>query len=180
MARELGTDTHRARLHRCRQRSGALRGRAAHAGARTRDHRAGARRAPSSVKKSSITCRARNLPVPPHGAAYSINRGLWGVTHRRHRDADLARQHSRTTPGCSRSDAFDEAARGRNDHVMHFEHGVPGRPRRTNAHAAVEVIEQSRDTGRARSASAAAFTWATPSSAPRAASHSRRRRPKCC
>ena len=22
----------------------------------------------------------RNLPVPPHGAAYSINRGLWGVT----------------------------------------------------------------------------------------------------
>jgi argininosuccinate synthase len=23
---------------------------------------------------------ARNLPVPPHGAAYSINRGLWGVT----------------------------------------------------------------------------------------------------
>jgi len=24
--------------------------------------------------------RARNLPVPPFGAAYSINRGLWGVT----------------------------------------------------------------------------------------------------
>jgi argininosuccinate synthase len=24
--------------------------------------------------------RARGLPVPPHGAAYSINRGLWGVT----------------------------------------------------------------------------------------------------
>jgi argininosuccinate synthase len=24
--------------------------------------------------------QARNLPVPPHGAAYSINRGLWGVT----------------------------------------------------------------------------------------------------
>jgi argininosuccinate synthase len=23
---------------------------------------------------------ARNLPVPPHGAAYSTNRGLWGVT----------------------------------------------------------------------------------------------------
>jgi argininosuccinate synthase len=24
--------------------------------------------------------QSRNLPVPPHGAAYSINRGLWGVT----------------------------------------------------------------------------------------------------
>lgn len=24
--------------------------------------------------------QARKLPVPPHGAAYSINRGLWGVT----------------------------------------------------------------------------------------------------
>jgi argininosuccinate synthase len=24
--------------------------------------------------------QARNLPVPPYGAAYSINRGLWGVT----------------------------------------------------------------------------------------------------
>ncbi len=24
--------------------------------------------------------QARGLPVPPHGAAYSINRGLWGVT----------------------------------------------------------------------------------------------------
>jgi argininosuccinate synthase len=24
--------------------------------------------------------QARNLPIPPHGAAYSINRGLWGVT----------------------------------------------------------------------------------------------------
>jgi len=24
--------------------------------------------------------RERHLPVPPHGAAYSINRGLWGVT----------------------------------------------------------------------------------------------------
>ncbi|MDR2214914.1 MAG: argininosuccinate synthase [Nevskiaceae bacterium] len=24
--------------------------------------------------------KARNLPIPPHGAAYSINRGLWGVT----------------------------------------------------------------------------------------------------
>jgi argininosuccinate synthase len=23
---------------------------------------------------------ARNMPIPPHGAAYSINRGLWGVT----------------------------------------------------------------------------------------------------
>jgi len=24
--------------------------------------------------------QARNMPIPPHGAAYSINRGLWGVT----------------------------------------------------------------------------------------------------
>jgi len=24
--------------------------------------------------------KARNLPIPPYGAAYSINRGLWGVT----------------------------------------------------------------------------------------------------
>ncbi len=33
-----------------------------------------------SRKEELEFLNARNMPIPPHGAAYSINRGLWGVT----------------------------------------------------------------------------------------------------
>ena len=69
----------RARLHRRGQRPGALRSRAAHARAGARDPRAGAR--PAFKRPEQLEyLQARKLPVPPFGAAYSVNRGLWGVT----------------------------------------------------------------------------------------------------
>ncbi len=37
----------------------------------------------------------RGLPVPPTGARYSVNRGLWGVTIGGQRDPHLRRQHPR-------------------------------------------------------------------------------------
>ncbi len=37
----------------------------------------------------------RGLPVPPHGAAYSVNRGLWGTTIGGTRDADQRRAAAR-------------------------------------------------------------------------------------
>ncbi len=79
MARKLGTHIDRARLHGRRQRPGALRSRAAHAGAGSGGARAGARRAFKRQEELEYL-QQRKLPVPPFGAAYSINRGLWGVT----------------------------------------------------------------------------------------------------
>jgi argininosuccinate synthase len=69
----------RARLHGGRQRPGALRSRAAHAGAGPRDPRAGARPRLQAPRAARVPAGAP-LPVPPFGAAYSVNRGLWGVT----------------------------------------------------------------------------------------------------
>ena len=67
--------------------------------------------------------QARNLPVPPHGAAYSINRGLWGVT--------IGGTETLTSKGSIPEDAwvlsrnaFSEPARPAH-HTVHFEHGVP-------------------------------------------------------
>ena len=45
------------------------------------------------------------------GAAYSVNRGLWGVTIGGTGDAHLRGQHSRGAPGCSR--ATPSASRAR-------------------------------------------------------------------
>ena len=42
------------------------------------------------------------LPIPPFGAAYSVNRGLVGRHHRRQGDPDLGGQHSRFERGCCR------------------------------------------------------------------------------
>ena len=68
------------RLHRGGQRPGALRGGAAHA--RSRASRSWRRCATSRARAPSRwpTSRSAGLPVPAHGAAYSVNRGLWGVT----------------------------------------------------------------------------------------------------
>jgi argininosuccinate synthase len=66
---------------------------------------------------------ARNLPVPPHGAAYSINRGLWGVT--------IGGTETLTSKGSIpesawvlSKDAFDKPASPQH-HVIRFEQGRP-------------------------------------------------------
>ena len=66
---------------------------------------------------------ARQLPVPPHGAAYSINRGLWGVS--------IGGKETLTSQGSIPDDAWvlskdaftQPKAPAR--HVIHFEQGVP-------------------------------------------------------
>ena len=66
---------------------------------------------------------ARNLPVPPHGAAYSINRGLWGVS--------IGGKETLTSQGSIPDDAWvlsknaftQPKAPAR--HSIHFEKGVP-------------------------------------------------------
>lgn len=66
---------------------------------------------------------ARGLPVPPHGAAYSINRGLWGVS--------IGGKETLTSQGSIPDDAWvlskdaftQPKAPAR--HVIHFEKGVP-------------------------------------------------------
>jgi argininosuccinate synthase len=66
---------------------------------------------------------ARGLPVPPHGAAYSINRGLWGVT--------IGGRETLTSGGPLPEEAwvlsrgvFDSPAVSER-HVVAFERGVP-------------------------------------------------------
>jgi argininosuccinate synthase len=82
---------------------------------------------------------ARKLPVPPHGAAYSINRGLWGVT--------IGGTETLTSKGSIpdsawvlSKDAFDKPAMPQHHHI-HFE---KGRPVGINGKAMspVEVIER--------------------------------------
>jgi argininosuccinate synthase len=66
---------------------------------------------------------ARKLPVPPHGAAYSINRGLWGVT--------IGGTETLTSKGSIpdsawvlSKDAFDKPAMPQHHHIR-FEKGRP-------------------------------------------------------
>jgi argininosuccinate synthase len=82
--------------------------------------------------------QARNLPVPPHGAAYSINRGLWGVS--------IGGKETLTSQGSIPDDAWvlsrDAFTKPREAerHVIQFEHGVPcGLDGRTLT--PIEVIE---------------------------------------
>ena len=66
---------------------------------------------------------ARQLPVPPHGAAYSINRGLWGVSIGG--KETLASQGSIPDDAWVLSkDAFSQP-KAPARHVLHFEKGVP-------------------------------------------------------
>jgi argininosuccinate synthase len=67
--------------------------------------------------------KERNLPIPPHGAAYSINRGLWGVT--------IGGTETLTSTGSIpdsawvlSKDAFDQPARPQH-HSIRFEQGRP-------------------------------------------------------
>jgi len=83
--------------------------------------------------------KSRGLPVPPSGAAYSVNRGLWGVT--------IGGKETLTSGGSIPDDAWlltrDAFARPRpaEHHVLGFERGRPvsldGRPG-----SAVEIIEK--------------------------------------
>jgi argininosuccinate synthase len=83
--------------------------------------------------------QARGLPIPPTGAAYSVNRGLWGVT--------IGGKETLTSGGSIPDeawlltrDAFRQP-RAPSRHVIRFEKGRPtaldGR-----AGTAVEIIEQ--------------------------------------
>ena len=114
----------------------------------------------------------------------ALRRGLLGESravgrhHRRQGDAHLGRQHSGgrlgAVEGCVlRSRAPPER------HTMGFDAGVPAESGRRRT---VRRSPSSRSwkLWPAPSASAAAFTWATPSSAPRDGSPSKRRPPMCC
>jgi argininosuccinate synthase len=74
---------------------------------------------------------ARKLPLPPYGAAYSINRGLWGVT--------IGGKETLTSEGSIpdsawvlSKDAFTNP-RAPAKHTVEFEKGRPRRPRRQEA-----------------------------------------------
>ena len=65
----------------------------------------------------------RKLPIPPYGAAYSVNRGLWGVT--------IGGKETLTSEGSIpdhawvlSKDAFTRPAASET-HTIGFEHGVP-------------------------------------------------------
>jgi argininosuccinate synthase len=85
--------------------------------------------------------QARKLPVPPFGAAYSINRGLWGVT--------IGGKETLTSSGSipdsawvlSR-DAFTNP-REPSRHVISFEHGRPSAldGRKMSAVELIETLE---------------------------------------
>ena len=66
---------------------------------------------------------ARNLPVPSFGAAYSINRGLWGIT--------IGGRETLTSEGCIPESAWVLSAdaftspRPAERHTLRFEAGVP-------------------------------------------------------
>jgi argininosuccinate synthase len=82
--------------------------------------------------------QSRNLPVPPFGAAYSINRGLWGVS--------IGGKETLTSQGSIPDDAWvlskDAFTKPRapERHVVHFQNGVPcGLDGKTMS--PVEVIE---------------------------------------
>ena len=133
--------------------------------------------APSSAPEQLKYLEDRGLPIPPFGAAYSVNRGLWGVT--------IGGKETLTSAGSIpesawvlSKDAFTQP-RAPERHVIGFERGRPVEPRRRGAVARSRSSSGSRRWP-ARSASAAASIWATRSSAPRDASRSRRPRPRCC
>jgi argininosuccinate synthase len=82
--------------------------------------------------------QTRKLPVPPFGAAYSINRGLWGVS--------IGGKETLTSQGSIPDDAWvlsKEAftkPRAPERHTVHFQNGVPcGLDGKTMS--PVEVIE---------------------------------------
>ncbi len=90
-----------------------------------RDHAFKRQRASSSISQQ------RKLPVPPYGAAYSVNRGLWGVT--------IGGKETLTSAGSIPDDAWvltrDAFTKPRapERHTIEFEHGRPVAARRQGA-----------------------------------------------
>ena len=99
------------------------------------------------------------LPIPPFGAAYSVNRGLWGVT--------IGGKETLTSAGSIPDDAWvlskDAFSHPRAAAAAHhrIRRGSSGQPRRRPRSAGRDHRASSRPW-RVPSASAAAFTWATP------------------
>jgi argininosuccinate synthase len=92
-----------------------------------------------SRKEELEFLNARKMPVPPHGAAYSINRGLWGVT--------IGGTETLTSTGSIpdsawvlSKDAFDKPA-APEKHTIGFDQGRPVSIDGKQL-SAVDVIEQ--------------------------------------
>jgi argininosuccinate synthase len=81
----------------------------------------------------------RKLPIPPYGAAYSVNRGLWGVT--------IGGKETLTSSDSIPDDAWVLSRTAFSDprlperHVIGFEKGIPARLDSIEM-SAVELIEQ--------------------------------------
>ena len=117
----------------------------------------------------------RKLPIPPYGAAYSVNRGLWGVT--------IGGKETLTSAGSIPDHAWvlsktafsePETPTHAHDRLRAWRAGEPRR-RAARSRAADRA---GRGDRREATASAAASISATRSSAPRAAWRSKRRPPK--
>ena len=95
---------------------------------------------------------ARGLPVPPFGAAYSINRGLWGVTIGGRETLDSVESIPETAWVLTRG-AFDDGGAGAREPRpprslrIGFERGVPVTVD-GEAMAAVELIERVEEAAR--------------------------------
>ena len=100
------------------------------------------------------------LPIPPFGAAYSVNRGLWGVTIGGKETLDLGGQHSGERLGAIEGRILG-AARSRAAHHRLRRRAYPSS---LDGAALARRRASSNDwkPWPALSASAAAFTWATP------------------
>ena len=95
--------------------------------------RAGARPGVQAPGRAGVTCRQRKLPMPPYGAAYSINRGLWGVTIGGKETLTSQGQHSGQRLGAVEG-RVRQAGAPRAPHDP-LRAGPPGRPRRQDADA---------------------------------------------
>ena len=117
--------------------------------------------------------KKNGLPLPPQGSAYSINRGLWGITI----GGQETLTSDNTIPESAwvlSANAFSEP-KAMTQHTLEFAGGVPV-ALDGEALAAGRTDRKTRSHLQAATASAGEFTWAIPCSAPRDASRSRRPR----
>ena len=84
--------------------------------------------------------KARNLPIPPYGAAYSINRGLWGVTIGGKETLTSEGSIPDSAPGCCRRTRSRIRARRRSTPSISRRAARSGLDGKTMS--AVDVVEQ--------------------------------------